>query len=349
MLAPAGATLQELQVGMELPDLPVKTISGEARKLSDLRGEKLTIVVFWSTWSKNSEKSLLRMEKVYEQYRDKGLAVVAVDADEPHISAQTVAAVKGMAERLKLTFPVFVDHGLTAFHDAGVIALPTTIVVDRERVIKYELSGYPLAGSEDLVDYVGATLEGKKAVQVAEKKGYQPDRNALRYFNMGRNTLKSRRMADAAETWFKKAIAADPHFVQPRLSLGKFYLRKGDLPAAKAQFAESLTVEPDNVVALCEMGMIVAGEGKIDEGKAYFAKTLKGDDAYTPCYYYSGYFQGKQGDLEGALKMFDAATAINPLDYNILLYKGRLYEEKKMLQPAAEAYRKAIELILKQN
>ncbi|HEX9022479.1 MAG TPA: redoxin domain-containing protein [Geobacteraceae bacterium] len=347
--APAGATLQELQAGMELPDFALKSVSGETRKFADLKGERLTVVVFWSTWSANSEKNLARMEKLYQQYRDKGLAVVGINADEQHISGRTVAAIKAEAERLKLTFPMLVDYGLTAFHDAGVIALPTTIVLDRDRVIRYELSGYPLAGSEELADFVASTLEGKKLPVAAEKKGRRPDGNALRYFNMGKNTLRSKRMADTAEMWFKKAIDADPRFVQPRLALGKFYRRKGDVPAAKAQFERSLAEEPGNVVALCEMGMILAEEGKVAQGEALFAKSLGSDEAYTPCLYYSGYVLGKKGDTAKALEKFAAAAAINPMDHNIQLYKGRMYEENKMPKEAAEAYRKALEILLKLN
>jgi Tfp pilus assembly protein PilF/peroxiredoxin len=349
LLAPAGATLQELQAGMELPDFSLSSISGETRKFADLRGERLTIVLFWSTWSKNSDKSLVRMEKVYQQYKDKGLSIIGINADEQRITERTLAAIKEKAATLKLTFPILIDQGLTAFHDAGVIALPTTIVLDRERVIKYELSGYPLAGSEELVDFVTATLDGKKAVVLGGNKGYHPDKSAIRFFNMGKNTLKSRRMADTAEIWFKKAIDADPRFVQPRLSLGKFYLQRGEISLAMAQFEDSLAREPDNVVALCELGMLLVNEGKRAEGKALFDKTLKADEAYTPCYYYSGYLLGKEGNLAEALKRFDGAMAINPMDYNIHLYKGRMYEDNIMPEKAAESYRKALELLLEMN
>jgi Tfp pilus assembly protein PilF/peroxiredoxin len=347
LLAPAAATLQELQVGMEVPEFSLRTISGETSKLAELRGEKLTILFFWSTWSKNSAKGLARMEKLHHQFGDRGLSIIGINADGQNLNVNTIEAVKEMTGTLKITFPMLLDQGLSAFRDIGVIALPTTVILDRERIIRYELSGYPLVGVEELADYVTAAIEGNKPAMLAGKKGYQPDKNALRLFNMGRNTLKTRRMAEAAEGWFKKAIAADPRFVQPHLSLGKLYLQRGDIPAAKAQFEQSLAKEPDNVVALCEMGMIIAGEGKTEQGMTFFEKTLQADDAYTPCYYYRGYLLGRTGKHAEALKLFDAAMEINPNDQGVRIYKARMYEENGMPQQAAEEYRKALAAALR--
>jgi tetratricopeptide (TPR) repeat protein len=349
MMAPAAATLQELQVGMEVPEISLRTISGETRKFADLRGERLTILFFWSTWSKNSAKGLARMEKLHRQYGDKGLSIIGINADGQSINGNTIEAIKEMTGPLKITFPILMDQGLGAFRDIGVIALPTTVILDRDRIIRYELSGYPLVGAEEMADFVAAAMDGKKPVVLAGKKGYQPDKNALRLYNMGRNTLKTRRMAYMAEGWFKKAIAADPRFVQPHLSLGKLYLQRGEIPAAKAQYEQSLAKEPDNVIALCEMGMIIANEGKTDQGMALFEKSLKSDDAYTPCYYYRGYLLGKRGNQGEAQKMFDAAMAINPNDIGIRIYKARMYEENGMPQNAAEEYRKALAAALGLN
>ena len=345
MLVPAAATLQELQVGMTVPDLALTTTGGETKKLSELRGDKLTVVLFWSTWSVKSEKNLLRMEKVYQKYRDLGLAVLAVNADDQKMSDQTVAKVREVVTRLKLSYPVLLDKGLGAFHDVGVIALPTTVILDKERVIAYELSGYPLVGSEEMVDYIAASLEGKKTVLAVSKK-YRPNKESQRLFNMGQNTLKARRLADTVEMWFKRSIEADPGFVQPHLSLGRFYLQRGDVAAARGQFEQSLVKEPDNVVALCELGMILAEEGKLSEGMAYFDRSLKLDEAYTPCFYYSGLLLGRSGKLDEALSRFDLAVKNNSLDYRIYLYKGRLLEEAKKPREAAESYRTSLERVL---
>ncbi len=345
--APAAATLQGLQVGMEGPEFSLKGLGGEKRTFADLKGEKLTVVVFWSTWSRKSEKLLARMQQLYDRYKGQGLSVVAVNVDGENVSDITLASMKGAQEKLKIGFPMLVDQGLVAFHEYGVIALPTTVVMDRERVIRYELSGFPLVGGDILVDFVASAMEGKRPpVAVAEKTGYQPSKSALRFYNMGKTTLKSKRMADTAEMWFKKAGEADAKFVLPHLSLGRLYLQRGDATLAQGQFREALAREPANPIALCESGLILVDQGKPGEAALLFEAARKSEEAYAPCYYYAGYAFGKDGKMDEAMKMFDEAEKINPFDYNIHVYKGKVFEGRKDQKMAFEAYRKALEIVL---
>ena len=346
LYTPAAATLQQLQVGMEAPDFSLPLISGEKSSFADLKGDKLTVLVVWSTWDKRSEKALTRMQKLYLKYHDKGLAVVAIEADMQGISDNAMAQIRSTVERLGLTYPVLIDNGLDFFHEIGIIALPTTVIMDRERIIRYELSGYPLVGSEEMADFVTASIEGTKPA-MAEKKGYQPNKSALRFYNMGKNTLKSGRMAESAEMWFKKSAEADPNFVLPHISLGRFYLQRGDKALAGAQFKEALAKEPNNVIALCESALLLIDDNRPAEGQAMLESALKTDESYTPCYYYAGFAYGRQDKLEQALKMFDEAERINPLDYNLYVYKGRVFEGQKKQQEAVAAYRKALETILR--
>ena len=59
-------------------------------------------------------------------------------------------------------------------------------IVDKERIIKYELSGYPLAGSEEMADFVVTTMEGNKPAMIAEKKRYQPEKTPSGCLTWGR-------------------------------------------------------------------------------------------------------------------------------------------------------------------
>jgi len=343
---PSAATLQNLQVGYEAPDFSAKNLQGETKSFAAMKGEKLTVLLFWASWSPKSEKALSRMETLYQKYKDQGLSVVGINVEGQQINEEALRNIKGMAERLKITYPILIDYGLATFHEYGVIAVPTTVILDGRKTIKYELSSYPLVGFEEMIDFVGAAIEGRRpSDKVAQKIGYQPDKKALRFLNMGDNSLKSKRMADSAEDWYKKAIDADPGFVAPHLSLGKYYMKREKLPLAKEQFEQALAKEATNVIALCELGMLLINDGKINEGKALFDKALKIEEAYTPCHYYLGFAYGKEGKEEEALKMFDNAMKINPMDYRIYVYKARVFEQNKKLREAAESYKKALELV----
>ncbi len=346
ILPTAGATLQGLQVGVEAPDFRLPTLSGEVKDFKELRGEKLTIVLFWATWSRNSEKALALMQELYGKYRDQGLGVVAVNVEGQEVASASLDEIRDTARRLKLEYPLLIDDRLQLFHDYGVIALPTTVVLDSERVILYEMSGLPLVGSEQMADFIAATIEGRGETTAVAKAGYQPDKKALHYFNMGRKTLDSRRMANTAEMWFKKAIAADASFLQPRLSLGNFYLKKQAFDKAAEQFSLALQQDPDNVVALCESGMLLALDSKDGEAEELFSKSRQSDEYYTPCYYYLGYIKGRNGALDEALRLFDQALEINRSSYDTYIYMGRMYEARKEVEQAAETYHKALEIMI---
>jgi peroxiredoxin/Tfp pilus assembly protein PilF len=343
---PAAAALQTLQVGMEAPDFSLRSIAGETKTFATVKGGKLTVLLYWATWSAKSEKALARLEKLHEKYREQGLAVVGINVDGQQIGDGTLTAIKEVQERLGIGFPMLSDHGLAAFHDYGVIAVPATVIVDRERIIRYELPGYPLVGSEEMAEFVAAAIEGKKPPESAAPIGYQPNSSAIRFYNMGKNTLHSKSMAETAELWFKKAIAADPGFVLPHVSLGKFYLERGKTEPALAEFREALAREPENPIALCEAGMVLVGQGKGKEGWTLLDAARKGEDSYAPCYYYAGFLYGQEGKFAEALPMFDAAEKMNPLDYRIFVYKGNMFELRRDAKNAADAYRRALKLLI---
>jgi len=331
---------------MEAPDFSLKNLTGEIKTYSEIKGQKLTILVFWSTWSKKSESALKRMQQLFERYGGQGLSIIGINVDDPVISTEAITEIRTTIGRLNTTYPMLIDDGLVSFHDYGVIAVPTTVILDKDRVIREELSGYPLVGSEDMVDFVIATMEDQKRPVVVAKKIYQPSKSAIRFYNMGKTAQRSKPIAETAEMWFKKAIEADDGFVLPHLGLGKIYLKRGDTAQAKAEYKEALDKEPDNPIALCEMGMILVEESKTSEGENLFDAARKAEESYAPCYYYAGYALGKSGKLEDALKLFADAEKINPFDYNNFVYQGKLFEELKDQKKTLEAYKRAVELIL---
>lgn len=346
---PVAHALQRLQTGMEAPDFSLKALDGKVGKFAELKGEKLTAVVFWSLGSKKSEPLLARMQKLLEMYRDKGFAVIAINADGQNQAAKNAPTVKALGEKLKIDFPMLMDDGLEAFNNYGIIALPTTVIIDPSRIIKYELSGFPLEGAEEMADFLAESFTGKKPSAPAGKPGHQPAKNAIRAFNMGNTSLKSKRTADNADIWFKKAVEADPEFILPRLALGKFYSQKGDNVSARKEFEQALLLEPRNTSALCELSVIAVAEGKTEEAKGFIDRALATEAMNPECYGYAGYVYAKLGTMDKALQLFDEGDKLNSADVNLMLYKARTFEECGRQQEAAANYRQALEMLLQQH
>ncbi len=157
--APAVNALESLRTGMKGPDFVLKDMNGRTTEFAGIEGQKLTVLLFWSTWSAYSKQALEQMERLYSKYKSKGLSVVAIDVDAQEITGQTLSQIKSEIDGMKLDIPVSIDYGLVAFHDYGVIAVPSTVILDKNRVIKYELAGFPLIGSDDMADYIEASFK----------------------------------------------------------------------------------------------------------------------------------------------------------------------------------------------
>jgi len=344
----SSSALSSLEVGMEAPDFRLQDISHKSFRFADLKGEKLTVLVFWATWSGNSQKALRQMQELQRTYANSGLSVIAINVDRQEMNETVLTSIRQLVEQQQITLPVLLDQGLRVFNDYGVIAVPSLVVLDSKRVIRRELSGYPLLGADELKRYLEATLEDKPLAVPHAVAGYQPDKKAVRLWNMGRSSMKSERMAAQAEGWFKKAIAADPDFTLPYLSLGALYYRQHRLAEAQQQFETVLQRKPDNALALGSLGQLLLDRGDLAGAEQRLNAALRADESYLPGYYLLGVVKGRQKEFEQALVWFKQAEARNPREYKLFVYRGQLFEERGNLAAATADYRKALELIVEQ-
>ena len=342
----SSSAMRSLELGMEAPDFSLTDLNGKTQSISALKGDKLTIVFFWATWSENSKKALKQMQSLHQKYKDSGLSVVGINVDKQEVTEETLGKIKESATSLSITFPLLVDRGLTSFNSYGIIAVPSTVIFDNNRVIKYELSGFPLMGVDSLNDFVEVVIENKKMPVETVATGYQPNKKAVRLWNMGISSQKSERNELKSKGWFEKAIAADPEFVLPYISLGTLYYKLHNLVEAKKQFELALQKKPDHAIALSSLGQILMDEGDVDNAEITLNKAIKADEAYLPSYYFLGLLKGKKGDSAQALLLFNQAELHNPRDYKLFVYKGMAYEELKDPVNAAASYKKALGLIV---
>lgn len=142
-LPPSGHAFKRLAVGRTAQDFSLATLDGRQVRLSEARGEKATVVIFWAAWSPRSTAALCDFCTLYEAYGDRGLSVLAVDVYPHPPGNDPLATLVGSARRTEVPFPILVDEGLDVFDAYGVTALPSLVLLDSSGVVVELLSGYP--------------------------------------------------------------------------------------------------------------------------------------------------------------------------------------------------------------
>jgi peroxiredoxin len=144
-LVPAGAPAAEDSVaalGLMKPnpaqpakEFRVSTPDNRSIGLSDLKG-KVVFLNFWATWCKPCEEEMPSMERLHQQYRERGLVVLAISAD-----TAGPAVVDQFLKKRNLTFPVGLDPKMAVAGLYGVWAVPSTFIIDRKGYRAYYASG----------------------------------------------------------------------------------------------------------------------------------------------------------------------------------------------------------------
>jgi peroxiredoxin len=115
-------------------DFTLQDLEGEERSLSDFKG-KGVVLNFWATYCPPCEKEMPYLDNVYQEYKEKGIEILAVNAKEPRIF------VSPFVEEKNLSFPILLDRTGTTVDEYQVLNLPTTFFIDEDGVIVEKISG----------------------------------------------------------------------------------------------------------------------------------------------------------------------------------------------------------------
>lgn len=115
---------QRVEVGKTAPDFVLVDLDGNKHKLSDYQGQGV-FINFWATWCKPCEREMPHINKYYQQFKDQGVQVLAVDVSESEL------VVKRFVEKHELNFPIMIDKDQQVQSAYGINPLPATFLVDK--------------------------------------------------------------------------------------------------------------------------------------------------------------------------------------------------------------------------
>ncbi|WP_062046716.1 thiol-disulfide oxidoreductase ResA [Bacillus sp. JCM 19034] len=122
------------KVGDESINFALTDLNGERVELSDFEG-KGVFLNFWGTFCPPCEKEMPIMEELYDEYKEKGVEIIAVNVNEPKLT------VERFASRYNLTFPIVIDKGRSVTNAYGVHPLPTTILINEHGFVEQVFEG----------------------------------------------------------------------------------------------------------------------------------------------------------------------------------------------------------------
>lgn len=119
-----------VQVGASAPDFVLSDLDGQEFRLSDLRGN-VVLLNFWATWCGPCAVEMPLLESDYQEYRDQGFIVLAVNDGE------SAALVEEFGLEHGLSFPLLLDPGRVVQRLYQVRGYPSSIFVDQQGQIRF--------------------------------------------------------------------------------------------------------------------------------------------------------------------------------------------------------------------
>ena len=150
MALAAGLSHADIRQGAA-PDFTLNSNSGQNLRLSEYRGE-VVMINFWASWCGPCRQEMPLLDELYMQYQPMGFTILGVNVEEDSSKAEA------LLNEIPVNFPVLFDTQSKVSKLYDVIAMPSTILVDRDGNIRYLHHGYKPGYEEAYQEQVRALI-----------------------------------------------------------------------------------------------------------------------------------------------------------------------------------------------
>ena len=144
-----GISLNASAVGLQeiAPDFTLKSLDGSNLRLEEYRGQ-VVLINFWASWCGPCRQEMPLLDRLHHRYEDTGFAVLGVNVEGEVAPAQEIV------DKTNVTFPILIDESQRVSEMYNLQAMPSTVVIDRDGVVRYIHLGYKPGDEAKYVEVV---------------------------------------------------------------------------------------------------------------------------------------------------------------------------------------------------
>jgi peroxiredoxin len=139
------------ETGKAAPGFDLAARDGGHVALADLEGQ-VVMVNFWATWCGPCRQEMPHLEALYQRYQDLGFTLLGVNVEEDASGADAYLA------ETPVSFPILFDpkNEVSALYD--VVAMPSTVLIDRSGNVRFVHHGYKAGYENEYQSQIRALL-----------------------------------------------------------------------------------------------------------------------------------------------------------------------------------------------
>ena len=133
---PAG-TPETTLIGKQAPDFTLERINSAKSNLTDARGGKKAIIIFWATWCGVCKEELAKLNPQVADIEAQGVKILLVNVGDSKEEVRAFMRKKGYG------FDSFLDEESALQEPYGLVGVPTLVFVDDNGIVKNFMHGFP--------------------------------------------------------------------------------------------------------------------------------------------------------------------------------------------------------------
>lgn len=331
----------------DLPkDIELRDVDGGTVNVAKHFGKSPVIIVFWEQNLSNSflnySLDVMRfLNENYEKYHEStGLEIFGIytPVEEDAIPASEFATVRNLIKINKIKFPVLMDKGFEIFREYGVVALPSTIMINKNGKIEFIYPSFPLAAKKVFAENI-ETLVGiaRPVIEAAEEKKGR-DTKARRLYHYALQMYK-KGLLEQALSPLKKSMALEPDVAWPHNLMGIILWKSGNFDGAVNEFKEAISIDRQNVQAHFNYGLLLFESGKLNEAEKQLGISMSIDNTVPETHYVLGLLYKKTGRYDEAVNKLRRAVSIyEEINMGTLVYDPASYHRISAYYALSELY-----------